>query len=151
MDIEKLLEEKIQKAEKGRKYWLSLKENTPLSDDAYIIMFPEIKTKCNYYVLKHLDKFAEEKNCNHFLFLSSDQDIIKQAEELVSTHYKMVLCSENDIDALICYYMMQMFTEHFIIASLEKPDGRNGKNIIGVNGITEEEVVAIGILGLKEI
>lgn len=151
MNISELLEKKIQKAKKGRNYWLSLKKDIQLSDNTYIIMFPDVKTKCNYYVLKHLDKFAEKKKCDHFLFLSSDEGIKKQAEKLVSTPYKMILCNETDIDGLICYYMMQMFTEHLIIASLEKPDGRNGKNIIGVNGITEEEVAAIGILGLKEI
>lgn len=151
MEVGKLLEEKIQKAETGREYWLSLKENYQLSENDYVILFPEIKTKCNYYVLKHLDRFAEEKKCSRFLFLSPDKYIIQQAEGIVSTPYEMIICDEINMEGLVCYYMLQMFTNHLLIASLEKPDGRNGKNIIGINGITEEEVAAIGILGLKNI
>ena len=42
-----------------------------------------------------------------------------------------------------------MFTNKLIIVSLDEPQGRNGTNLIGTKGVTEEEIVAIGILGLK--
>ena len=49
------------------------------------------------------------------------------------------------------YYTLQMFTDKLVIASLEEPEGRSGGNLIGVKHITEEEAVAIGILGLSGV
>lgn len=151
MNIDKLLEERIQSAEAGRIFWKELQQKHQFSGKDYIVIFPDENTKCNYYVLKHLDKFAEKNKCKRFFFLTVSSDIKQQAEQFVNTEYCIVDCEKKAVNDLITYYMLQMFTENLLIASLDKPEGRNGKNIIGVNGITEEEVAAIGILGLREI
>ena len=53
--------------------------------------------------------------------------------------------SSDDADALLQYYELVEFDSRFIAASLDEPNGRNGRALIGVSNITVEEMVAIGI------
>lgn len=149
MRLDLLLQDKINSAKMGREYWLNLDKEYKIDAETYVVVFPDRGTKVNEYVLKYLPSFVDKVHSKRIILLSSDTDIIKKQSEDVE--YIAVYCEEEKIDALLSYYTLQMFTERIVIASLDKPEGRNGKNVIGINGITEEEAVAIGILGLKEV
>ena len=151
MSIEEVLERKINQAVLGRKRWLKLAKTCDISEDTYVILFPQRQTECNKYVLKHLPDFVRKMNAKHLLILSHDEEILNSSEKYGEAKCERIMWSREEAEDLMAYYTMQMFTQRLIIASLDEPEGRNGRNIIGVNGITEEEAAVIGILGLRHI
>lgn len=149
MTIEQELEQKIDMAEKGRTEWLKLAAEHEIDRDTYVILFPEEETKCNAYVLKYLPDFATARKAKKLLLLSHDKTIANADIKCADTICESVVWSRKQAEELMAYYTMQFFTNNLIIASLDEPKGRKGRNIIGVNGVTEEETVAVGILGIR--
>ena len=151
MVLEKELEEKINLARRGRDKWLQLMGQYVIDKNTYVILFPQEKTQCNRYVLKYLPAFAEKVHASQILLLSYDEEVLKNNINCSEKIIDSVFWNRKQAEELMAYYTLQIFTNNLIIASLEEPEGRKGRNLIGINGITEEETVAIGILGIKEI
>lgn len=151
MILEKELEEKINLARRGRDKWLQLMEQYAIDKNTYVILFPQEKTQCNKYVLKYLPAFAEKVHASQILLLSYDEEILNANIDCSEVVCKNIFWNRKGAEELMAYYTLQIFTNNLIIASLEEPEGRKGRNLIGINGITEEETVAIGLLGIKGI
>lgn len=117
--------------------------------DKYIILFPHEGSDCNRYMLKYLSEFAEKAQVDTLLILSCDNIVLEGIKNCEDINCIGVFWNNVQIQNLLSYYSLHMFTNKLVIASLDEPQGRNGSNIIGTKGVTEEEVVAIGILGLK--
>lgn len=151
MTIQKEVEKKAAEARKGREKWLYLKETYRIDKNTYIILFPEEKTQCNQYILKYLPEFSKKVNANRIILLSYDEEILKANIHCSDIVYEIVFWNRAAADELMAYYSIQRFSDNLLIASLNQPKGRNGENLIGINGITEEEVVSIGILGIRGV
>lgn len=148
-NLEEILQKKIEKAGKGREAWLGLVKQYHISDETYVILFPQCGTDCNRYVLKYLSAYAEKVKAKRLLLLTDDKEILENKDLQIDC--EKVVWKREQAECLMAYYTLQMFTDKLIIAALDEPEGRNGQNIIGVRGVTEEEAVAVGILGLSEI
>lgn len=153
-----LIEAKIKRAEQGREIWLNLKRECELTENTFVILFPQEDTACNAYVMKYLEDFAVRTNADRLVLLAYDKEVLDLENGVGSAwqtsfknKVKTRFVSREDALQIMDYYTLQMFTDRLIIASLDEPEGRNGSNIIGINDITEEEAVAIGILGLVGI
>ena len=151
MTIEEKMERRINQARKGREKWLQLKENYKIDKSTYIILFPEEKTQCNKYTLKYLPFFSKKLSIKHIILLSYDKEVLNTKIDCPDLICESIFWTHSQAEELMAYYMVQIFTENFIIASLDLPEGRKAGNIIGINGVTEEEVVSVGILGIKEL
>ena len=151
MILEKELEEKINLAKQGRDQWLQLMKQYAIDKNTYVVLFPQERTQCNKYVLKYLPAFAEKMHASQIFLLSYDEEVLKASIDCSEVVCKNIFWNRRQAEELMAYYTLQIFTNNLIIASLEEPEGRKGRNLIGINGITEEEIVAIGILGIKEI
>lgn len=149
MTIEEKLEQKIVQAKKGREEWIRLKERCDIDSHTYIILFPEEKTQCNRYVLKYLPDFAKTKKAEKIILLSYDDEVLNADIKCENAVCESVRWSCAQAEQLMSYYTMQLFTNNLIIASPDEPNGRRGRNIIGIKGVTEEEAAAVGILGIK--
>lgn len=149
--LKDLLEKKLYQAKKGREDWLELIEKKYIKNETYVILFPQNGTSCNKYILKYLPVFSEKLDIKHILILSHDDEVLENIKSYNNLKCDSIFWSREKAEEIMAYYMLQKFTNQLIIASLDEPEGRNGNNIIGVKGITEEEAVAIGILGLKSI
>lgn len=149
---EGMIKQKNDSATQGREIWLSLAKECVFDEDTFVILFPRADTMCNKYVMKYLSDFADMVKTRRIVLLSFDRNVLNAVSDTnigvtVFTHF----VSREDAVKIMDYYMLQMFTDRLIIASLDEPEGRSGSNIIGIKGITEEEAVAVGVLGLAGI
>lgn len=149
MTLEEALEEKIACAARGRAYWLDLEKKAAIDDKVRVILFPQTGTDCNRYTLKYLPEFAKKEQLDRLVLLAFDPWVLDN-KSAAGTPCECIPCSRKQAEELMAYYTLHMFTDKLIIASLDEPQGRNGKNIVGVKGVTQEEAVAIGILGLAK-
>lgn len=110
-----------------------------------VILMPQNDCENSYYALLYLDRMLSLKKYSSAVILYTNP-LIKKAADLMTNKTRGFECiTENEANDLLQYYALYPFDERFIAASLTEPNGRNGKDLLNVNGITIEELVAIGI------
>lgn len=150
MKAEEILEENIRKANEGRKLWLDVCKKYELSDDDYVILIPSLNKEYNYYGLLYLNEFRKKVKAEKIIILTYDERVKRSAKIFLNKIYDICNFSRESAELLMKFYCLYMFTDKLVIISLEEPEGRNGMQLIGKKGITLEEVMAIGVYGLKE-
>lgn len=110
-----------------------------------VILMPQNDYENSYYALLYLDRMLSLKKYSSAILLYTDA-LLKKAADFMCDKIRGFECiTEKEANALLQYYALYPFDERFIAASLTEPNGRNGKDLLNVNGITIEELVAIGI------
>ncbi|NRT73710.1 hypothetical protein [Clostridium beijerinckii] len=150
MELKRIIDKNIEKASKGRQIWIKILEKYGIGDGDYIILMPSLNNEYNYYTLLHLNEFINKVNAKRIILLTHDSVVKKVAKLFSNKIYDILYFSREDAECVMKFYCLYKFTDSLIIASLDEPEGRNGKSLIGKNGITLEEVIAIGVYGLKE-
>lgn len=146
----KLVLKNILRAYKGRKIWLQLIKEYGLGEKDYVILMPSTDRDYNYYSLLYLDKFLKRVSSNRAIILTFDENVIKSAY-LFSENIEIKKgFTREQAELLMKCYCMYMFTDKLIICSLEEPEGRNGKQLVGKKNMSLEEVIAICIYGFKK-
>lgn len=149
MDIDKILGENIKLASLGRSLWISFIENYKLGDRDFVLLMPSANRDYNYYSLLYINQFIQEKKADKVYILTFDEKV-KKSYHLFSDKTEVVHFSREDARKLMKFYSLYMFTDKLIIASLDEPEGRTGIQLIGKKGITLEEIIAVGVFGLRE-
>lgn len=139
--MEDILEKAIKQAEYGRKIWLELVDKYRLEGNFRVVLFPSDASDINTISVKAMRKLSEK--VEKLIALSYSQEVLSwdvKESNIILQHF-----SRKEAEALMRFYSMYEFTDKLIIASLDEPEGRKGKGLIGVKGITLEELVNIGI------
>lgn len=147
-----LLEEKLLAARRGRRFWLSLEEGGALREGDLAVLFPSHGPD-SVWAIKNLEDFILSSGAESLLVLFTDpQTGALCRKELSGKGFgegiRYLHVAGQDAEGIMAYYMLDEFTDRLIIASLSLPAGRHGLEAIGADGITGEEAVRIGILGL---
>ena len=58
--------------------------------------------------------------------------------------------SRKKAEQLMQFYCLYEFDERFVVASLDEPEGRNAYRLIGKNGTTASELIAIGVYRISQ-
>lgn len=148
--LKQKLNESIEKAYNGRKLWLDIFEKYKLSDRDYVILMPSLNSEYNYYALLHLDEFVRKVKAEKIIILTYDDRVQSTGKLFTNRIHDICYFSRENMELLMKFYCLYMFTDKLIIVSLEEPEGRSGKQLIGKKGITLEEIIAIGIYGLEK-
>lgn len=109
-------------------------------------MIPECDFRMLEYAQKYLANLLENRQWESavlILPINMKKDAVNHSENIISIFY----WSKSRINALLQYYRLMNFDERFIVASFDFPEGRNGKQLIGLKGLTAEEVFSVGIYG----
>lgn len=149
MNIDKILDENIKRASIGRSLWISFIEKYQPEDKDFILLMPSANREYNYYSLLYIKQFIQYKKANKIYVLTFDE-CVKKSCYLFSDQLEIVDFSREDARNLMKFYSLYMFTDKLIIASLDEPEGRSGKQLIGKKDITIDEIFAIGIFGLRK-
>ena len=113
-----------------------------------VILLPSQNLRYNYAALRYVDQMLERHNYNNAIFLTVDP-VVKKTAELFSKNILAVEpISRKKAERLMQFYCLYEFDPRFVVASLEEPNGRNAVGLIGKNGITVEELIAIGVYQL---
>lgn len=142
--MEKLLEESIAKARRGRESWIKLTGS--LTGDFAVVLFPSGDREINDISLKYAKKLAEQKE--KVVLLTFDEVLLAQKDSF-PPDIEILRYEREEAEELMKFYALYQFTDKLFIASLTEPEGRTGKGLIGRNGITLEELIALGIFGIN--
>lgn len=144
---ENLLEEKFNEAEKGRQYWITLQEKYSLESSDYVLLIPDKEDII--HLKKRFQQFISKKHGRNGLILAG-KDLLDKLEKIQSNNIFMQECSSSEAHNLMRFYCMYQFTANLLIASLEKPDGRRGSNLIGKKGLEREEILDMVVFGIEK-
>lgn len=137
------------KAYKGYQIWNKIDKeyHAPI----YILM-PKEKDEYNYYALLHLEQFLKKRKITEAVILTCDEEAIAATEVFISD-YKVnaKYISRQEALALIKYYSLCEFTSKLVIVSFTEPYDTYSEHLLGVHGVTKEELVCFDIyrLGVK--
>jgi hypothetical protein len=140
----------IKKAYAGRAIWLDIVKKYNLSEKDYVILMPSLSREYNYYGLLYFDQFMKHAKADRGIILTSDERVVKTASLFSENIADVVEFSQKKAELLMKFYCLYMFTDKLVIISLEEPEGRSGLQLVGKKNMTLEEIMAIGVYGLKE-
>lgn len=132
------LQERIDDAAQGRKFWLRLVENYQIDSSVYVIVIPEEEQQYDV-ALSNLSQYMKKRNIKKAIILAYNKRLTGQSKQ---ENIQIVDCKREDIDKLIQFYCLYEFASNVVVASLEKPSGRMGKGMIDKKGLTGAEVFA---------
>ncbi len=142
------LEEQFEKAEQGKELWNAIKKEGLA--DWYLVM-PEERSQYNYYALLYLKDFMKKQGLNKIRLLSVDKNMITIVKVLCSdVDVKVQILNQEEMMCFMKYYALYEFTSRITIASLKIPYDTYGENLIGVKGITKEDLFCFDIYRFNE-
>ena len=142
-----MLENEFILAGEGKHCWETV--DGEYNADLYIL-FPHEKDSYNYYALLHMDRYITSKKSEKTVVLYSDTVIEKALPLFVSSTVGCRRLSPHEIDALLKYYALYEFTSRLTIISLTRPYDTCGENLIGVKGVTKEDLLCFDIYRFNE-
>lgn len=134
---------------KGRRLWLRLRRRYHIDDGLYVLLMPEHDRELNGQALLHIDDLIEYRHAKGVLVMTNDAWVEEVARARGENVVDVLRCTPDEIDALFSCYELYRFSERLLIVSLNRPYGNEIGKAAGVNGITVEDLVCLGILGLR--
>ncbi len=142
-----MLEKEFILAGEGKHCWEAI--DRECNADLYIL-FPHDGDSYNYYALMHMDRFIESKKSDKTVLLFSDSVIEKAVPLFVKSKVECRYLNSHEIGAVLKYYALYEFTSRLTIISLTRPYDTCGENLIGVKGVTKEDLLCFDIYRFSE-
>lgn len=118
--------------------------------DRYILM-PKKGEVYNFFALLYLDEYIEKYRSQKTVIMTCD-DSVKKALPLFSKAANVCLCNFSRIKAecLLQYYALYEFSTKITIVSLTEPYDTCGENLLGIHGVTREDLLCYDIYRLDK-
>lgn len=144
-----MLLEHYWRAYQGYRIWRKIEQkyHAPL----YILM-PKEKDEYNYYALRHLDLFMERKKVRDAVVITCDREAIA-ALGLFCGEGRRVRAEylpRGKALKLIKYYSLYEFTSKLKIVSFTEPYDTYAENLLGIHGVTKEDLVCFDVFRFGE-
>ena len=139
---------KLMESFRGWYYWHNLVKKYDMKGEnanTAVVLLPRHDDENCYYALLYLDRMLSLRRFNAAILLTVTPIITEIAQIFSEKLLAVEILDNGDADALLQYYELMVFDPRFIAASLDEPNGRNGRALIGISDITAEEMVAIGV------
>jgi len=146
-DVKKLLFQNLVSAYRGWWLWHKLTKKYKKhggSNWAYILL-PDTNERDNYLSLLYLEQMLSHHKFSKAVILTHNAQVHKLAPLFPAQIAEVVECSRIEALQLIQFYCLYNFDIRFFCAALDEPYGRDASKLIGVNGISAEEIFAIGV------
>lgn len=139
---------KIWNCFQGWRFWNTLVFKYKLKNNL-VLLFPSLDHRSNYYGLLYLEQLLIKTESSSALLLSVDVGVIA-ASKVFTTHILSAdKIKQKQAEQLLCYYSLEPFDKRFFVVSMTDPyDRKNTDKLIGRNGTTIDEIMALGILRL---
>ena len=98
----------------------------------------------NYYGLLYLDEFLLRNGYDRAMIFTCDETVLSKANDF-SKHICEIVFLKEEMTSLVDYYSLLKFVPSVVLVSLDKPAGRRGTNLLGKNGLSVEQMIAIGV------
>lgn len=146
--VEKKLKKSLFQCKCGYFVWHQLIRKHPEIQNTAVVLMPSCDDLCNYYAMLYINQFLEVTNRENAVILTYDKQVIENADKFSANIIAVIPFSRKKAELLMKYTSLYEFDSRLVVASLDEPTGRNGKNLVGIKGLTEEEIFAIGVYRL---
>ena len=136
------LEAHFKKAEEGKVIWENL--DNKYHADLYMI-FPHVNDSYNYFAMLYFDEYIKNKSIDNIVFVCDDIGLKKSKDLFTCQDIQFENMELEKIHLLLKYYALFEFTTRLKIISLTIPYNTRGENLLGVKGVTKEELLCFDI------
>lgn len=133
----------------GRGIWLRLKRAYDVDDGVYVLLMPEDDRELNEQALRHMDDLVAYRKARGVVILTDERWILDGAASYSDNVLAVERMGAKEMDDLLSFYELYAFTEQLSVVSLTKPHGRKLGNMLGVHGVTKEDLVCLGIFLIR--
>ena len=145
--IRHLLYRNLIEAYRGWWYWrtiLKKYKKTEIKNTA-IVLLPNTDKTENYLALQYLDQMLDQHSFTKAIILTHNEKVENLHHSFSDKITAVEFCPRKKAEQLIHFYCLYHFDRRFFCASLDEPQGRNGSKLIGVKGLTRDELFAFGV------
>jgi len=132
----------------GHREWIKLSKRHGITGKTIVIMMPHADCGYNDIALKHLGALKNQRKADDVLVLSYDESILTQNIFNDGKNVKMIPYPYEKMKLIMTCYCLYKFYPYLYFVSLTQPNGNSGEELVGFNGITEEELIYSAVLRL---
>lgn len=116
-----------------------------------IVLLASEDEEINYDTLYLLKTYQQQNQIDHFIILSSDENMESVAKNHAKVPYTFVTCQKKDIEALEWVYNLCQLEQHMIVNSFRLSGDHNPFLLADGKTVTKTDIVARVVLSLKSI
>lgn len=125
--------------------WHMLIKKHPEIKNTLVLLLPSCDDVNNYFSLLYINQGIKKMGKDNAVVLTYDNRVVKQAKKFSGKIIKVIRFSKTKANSLMQYACVYNFDDRLVIGSLDEPSIRKGSNLIGLKGVSAEEVFAVGI------
>ena len=147
-DIRSVVREKLIESDMAQTEWEFLKNFVELEDNERVVFFPERDERVNHYGMLYLDTYLMRNDAKKAVVIYQDASIKEQISNYSDNVRKCIFYELEKMNRFLTLYALYPIDSRIAVVSLEQPYLRNGSRLLGVNDITVEQLVAIGVYAI---
>lgn len=145
--VRRELRDKLLASCRGWRSWRKLR-SIGEKGKTVIVLIPQGDEEISLFALAYLEQMLRARKKINAIIATNDPLVIRNRSVCSKCIIEIKQLTEREISDLLQLCCLYKFDENFIVASLDSPCGRNGGRLIGVKGISKEEIFAVGLYGL---
>lgn len=134
---------------KGWKIWHKCIEKHSMKDDTAFVLMPSEDIRFNRYGILYLDNYLAENQMRSAVLVVTDKNKKMIKFSLSRKISGIQVVSEKQMKDLLMYYCACNPDRRFVVVDIDCfPVRKKLRNLIGVKGVTLEQLVAVGVYHL---
>ncbi len=133
----------------GRRIWLKIKKKYDVDRGLYVLLMPEDDPELNEQALRHIDDLVKHRKARGVIILTDNVRVKQRARIYSNNIIDIISCSPEMTDRLLTFYEFYRFSERLLVVSLTRPYGNKAWRSVGLQGITVEDIVCLGIFCIR--
>ena len=143
-NIDEILEKKKLAAKAGGEVWNQIQSK--LEDRSnYVLLFPDDEKEILKYGMLYMDSFATRNSIKGICVCTNSDFVISNVDQYASSVCQIIKLETVEVENLIQLYAYYPFYKNFEIVSYSKPHCRDASQMLTKNGLTKEQLIAIGV------
>lgn len=148
--MDAILQNNLNKAGKGRDFWIRIMETQGGAEGLYVILIPDGDIRDAYLSLLFLEDFIEEKGASGVLILANNPTVQEAAPFFCGKIKRIIPIDLEMEEAILKFYCLYEFSNRLVIASLSEPVGRRGAGLVQTGKLCYAEAFAVIVYGLAQ-
>jgi hypothetical protein len=133
----------------GRRMWLKIKKKYDVDNGVYALLMPEEDRELNERALRHMDDLVKHRRARGIIILTDNGWVKQNAVAYSNNIIDVIGCPPEKADKLLSFCEFYRFSERLLVVSLTRPYGNRAWRSIGVQEMTIEDMVCLGIFYIR--
>lgn len=141
----------FKRAYHGKRVWNRIKKKYQFDDSTQLVIMPEDDEELNGIAFHYMPYMMKKRGAKNAIVVrpKGREEEAQATNDSYDARY--LYLRQGEIEDLLHYYELYVFTGNISIISLAKPEGNDLHKLIGKNGINEADAVCLGMYALREI